>query len=224
MIHYHGTPISPRKELMKMSGRHFCVSFAHPQDIDVCLDIGQSVMLDNGAFSAFTKGKELDFNGFCNWCDQHLQHPHWAVIPDVIDGDESQQRELLKKWHYPKELSAPVWHLGLSIDWLLELTDNYEKVCFGSSGQYWKIGSDSWHRRMDEAFEALTSKRRFLPWIHGMRMLGQSDGKYPLASADSTNVARNFKDKNQDPDVMASRIDSMQPSRKWKKNPQIELI
>ena len=94
MIHYHGTPISPRSELMKMSGRHFCVSFAHPQDIEVCLDIGQSVMLDNGAFSAFTKGKELDFKGFCEWCDKYLQHPHWAVIPDVIDGTESQQPEL----------------------------------------------------------------------------------------------------------------------------------
>ena len=61
MIHYHGTPITPRTELYKMSGKHFCVSFYRPDDIDICLQIGQSVMLDNGAFSAFKKGEKLNF-------------------------------------------------------------------------------------------------------------------------------------------------------------------
>jgi len=32
-----------------------------------------------------------------------------------------------------------------------------------------------------------------LPWAHGMRMLGQGLERWPLSSADSTNVAVNHK-------------------------------
>lgn len=224
MIHYHGTPITPRGALLEMSGRHFCVSFADPRDLDDCLRIGQSVMLDNGAFSAFTQGKPMDIPGFHAWVDEHLAHPHWAVVPDVIDGAVEQQRDAMKGWPFPKELSAPVWHLGLDLDWLLELADNWPRICFGSSGQYWEIGSTTWCRRMDEAFEALTRSRRHLPWIHGMRMLAQSDGPWPLASADSTNVARNYKRNQEHPDAMAGRIDALQPIKRWKPNPQMELM
>lgn len=224
MIHYHGTPITPRKALLEMAGRHFCVSFARPDDLQDCLRIGQSLMLDNGAFTAYTQGRPMDVAGYIEWCDQHLAHPHWAVIPDVIDGDEDQQRVGIAGWPFPAELSAPVWHLGLSLDWLLELADNWQRICLGSSGQYWEIGSPSWTKRMDEAFDALASHRRHLPWIHGMRMLGQSDGPWPLASADSTNVARNYKRNQEQPDLMAARIDALQPSPKWAGSPQLQLV
>lgn len=224
MIHYHGTPITPKRSLLEMAGRHFCVSFARPDDLSDCLRIGQSVMLDNGAFTAFTKGKQFDRAAYINWVDEHLAHPHWAVVPDVIDGDVEQQRQGMKGWPFPKELSAPVWHLGLSIEWLLELAGEWPRIALGSSGQYWEVGSPSWARRMDEAFEALARTRRHLPWIHGMRMLSQSDGPWPLASADSTNVARNYKRNNEHPDQMAGRVDAMQPAAKWGGVKQMELV
>lgn len=224
MIHYHGTPITPKRMLLEMSGRHFCVSFARPDDLDDCLRIGQSLMLDNGAFTAFTQGKQLDLPGYLAWCEKHLAHPHWAVVPDVIDGDEDQQRAGIAAWPFPKELSAPVWHLGLSLDWLLELVDSWPRICLGSSGQYWEVGSPSWQRRMDEAFNALARRRQHLPWIHGMRMLSQADGPWPLASADSTNVARNYKRNHEHPDAMAGRIDSMQPTKRWAGSRQMELV
>jgi len=224
MIHYHGTPITPRSMLNEMVGRHFCVSFADPRDIDCVMEIGQSVMLDNGAFAAYTRDLELDELGFHAWVDEYIGHPHWAVIPDVIGGDVSEQREKIKRWPFPKDLSAPVWHLNLSIDWLLELADNYPKICFGSSGEFWQVGTVKWVQRMDEAFEALTKTRRHLPWIHGMRMLSQSDGKFPLASADSTNIARNHKSLRIHPEIMATRIDAAQPERRWKKSDQLDLL
>lgn len=43
---------------------------------------------------------------------------------------------------------------------------------------------------MGEAFEHL-ARRGALPWLHGLRMLGQVR-EWPLASADSTNVAQNY--------------------------------
>jgi hypothetical protein len=212
MIHYHGTPITPRREIEKMAGLCFCVSFARPENADWCFRNGQSVMWDNGAFSAFTRGIPFNRHGYILWLDGRLGHPHWAVVPDVIDGSVQDQRDMLKDWPYPKELSAPVWHLGLPIDYLLELADNWPRICFGSSAEYWQVSSDRWARRVDDAFEALSKRHRHLPWIHMLRGLSQSGKRWPFASADSTNVARNFKNpgRRKCPAEMARKIDEVQ--------------
>jgi hypothetical protein len=181
-------------------------------------------MMDNGAFTAYTKGKPMDKPGFYAWCEEYLVHPNWAVIPDVIGGSVEEQRKYMSDWPFPKELSAPVWHLNLSLEWLQELADTYGRVCLGSSGEFWQIGTRKWEQRMDQAFEMLTKTRRHLPWVHGMRMLGQSDGRWPLASADSSNIARHHAELNLSPEVMAQRIDAVQPQRKWKPSPQLSLI
>lgn len=215
MLHYHGTPLTPRAQLLHMAGRNFCVSHAEPRDLEVCLRIGQSVMLDNGAFSVKTRGATFDMSGFYDWVEPHLTHPHWAVVPDVIDGDVEEQRAMVKAWPYRKSLGLPVWHLGLPIAYLLELCDAWERVCFGSTAQYWQLGTEAWCRRMDEAFNALARTFGQLPWIHGLRMLGQSSGPWPLASADSVNVARNYKDANRCANCMAQRIDATNPPTHW---------
>ena len=225
MIHYHGTPLSPRTELYKMAGKHFCVPFSDGRDADTCLSIGQSIMFDNGAFSAFTKGKALDVPAYLDWLEPRLGHPHWAIIPDVIDGTAEQQRGTLKDWPYPPALSAPVWHMGLDIDYLLELCDTWPKVCFGSTAQYWQIGSSDWVRRCDQAFNALALRHRHLPWIHMLRGLSLSGDLWPFASADSVNVARNFKDSNTCPERMARNIDARQCPIRWKaREPQRGLL
>lgn len=224
MIHYHGTPISPRRYLEKMAGKHFCVSYAAPSDLATCLRIGQSVMLDNGAFSVKTRGAVFNVDGFYRWAEPRLAHPHWAVVPDVIDGSVEQQRGMLKTWPFRKEYGMPVWHLGLDISYLLELCDTWGRVCFGSSGDYWKIGSPRWTGRMDQAFNALVRTFGQLPWVHGLRMLGQAAGPWPLASADSVNVARNFKDGTTCADCMAMRIDAVNPPILWAERPEQEEL
>lgn len=214
MIHYHGTPLTPRSELMKMAGKHFCVSFAAPQDAEWCMAHGQSVMWDNGAFSAYTRGATFDPLAFAAWVEPRLGHPHWAVIPDVIDGGVDEHRAMVAAWPHPPALSAPVWHMGLPVDWLLELSDAFTRVCFGSSGRYWQVGSPAWERRADEAFNAL-ARRGPLPWVHMMRGLALAGDRWPFASADSVNVARNFKDARICPERMARRIDSIQCPAAW---------
>jgi hypothetical protein len=215
MIHYHGTPITPRSVLETLEGEHFCVSYAYPQDLKTCLKIGQSLMLDNGAFSCKTKGVAFDPDGFYKWLEPILGHPHWGVVPDVIDGSEDEQRKLVKTWPYPKSLGIPVWHLGLSLDYLCELVDDWGRVCLGSSGEYWSVGSKKWQLRMDETFNHLTLTFGVLPWTHGMRMLGQGTKRWPLSSADSTNVAINHKVRIPCARCMAKRIDAENPPVKW---------
>lgn len=224
MIHYHGTPITPRAQLERMAGRNFCVSYAAPNDLKTCLRIGQSVMLDNGAFSAKTRGLPFDIDGFYAWAEPVLCHPHWGVVPDVIDGTEEQQRDMVATWPFRREFGIPVWHLGLSIDYLLDLCDTWGRVCFGSAGAFWNIGSPAWCGRMDEAFNALVRTFGALPWVHGLRMLGQAEGPWPLASADSTNVAQNFKRDTGCAECKAAPIDATNPPSLWNPQPIQEPI
>lgn len=195
-IAYHGTPITPAAQLARMHGEHFCVSFWRPDNADVCEAIGASVMWDNGAFSAYTKGVEIDERALYEWLEPRLYHPHRAVVFDVIDRPDrlagvDVQRACVARWPFPKDMSWPVWHLDKPLDYLSELCDGgWSGVCLGSAGAYWEVGGMAWERRMDEVFDHL-SRRGRLPWLHGLRMLGQVRS-WPLASADSTNVAQNF--------------------------------
>ena len=219
MIHYHGTPLTPRAELYKMAGKHFCVSFAHPDDAKVCLQIGQSIMWDNGAFTVYTQGKKFDVNKYYNWLEERLAHPHWAVIPDVIGGGEAQQKQLLASWPFAVGLGAAVWHMHMSLDYLEFLADRFPKICFGSSGDYWEIGTSKWCGRADAAFNRL-AKNNHTPWVHMLRGLAQAGKRWPFASADSVNVARNYKDKKTCPEKMARRIDSVQSPIHWSMQPE----
>jgi hypothetical protein len=224
-IHYHGTPLSPRAELYKLAGRHFCVPFSDPRDADTCQAIGQSIMFDNGAFTTFTQGMAFDEEGFYRWVEPRLGHPHWAVVPDVIGGAVEQQREMTARWPFPRALGAPVWHLGLPLDYLLELVEHWPRVCFGSSGEYWQVGSDAWQRKCDEAFNALAKRHRYLPAIHMLRGLALAGDRWPFASLDSVNVARNFKDTDTCPERMARNIDARQCPVRWESRmQQLELI
>lgn len=224
-LHYHGTPLTPRSELLKMAGKHFCVSFANPGDADWCLAHGQSVMWDNGAFTFFTQKKPTDWSQFYAWVEPRLGHPHWAVVPDVIDGDIDDNLALIRQWPHDRAMSAAVWHMAEPIDHLLALTDmGFAKMCFGSSGTYWQVGSETWERRCDEAFNALES-RGLRPWVHMLRGLAMCGDRWPFASADSVNVARNFKDTPTCPERMARRIDAIQCPPKWKvRGQQMELF
>tara|TARA_R110000751_G_scaffold7624_1_gene30979 strand:- start:27 stop:737 length:711 start_codon:yes stop_codon:yes gene_type:complete len=218
VIHYHGTPITPRAKLYELAGKSFCVSFAHPRDADVAVQIGQQVMFDNGAFSAYTQGKIYESRAFMDWVEQYLSPPHWAVIPDCIGEDVKKNMDLLKTWRFPPHVSAPVWHLDLPIPYLLRLCDDWPRVCFGSSGEYWEVGSAKWAGRVNEAFNAITQSFGTLPWIHMMRGLDQSGRDWPFASADSCNVAVNHSEK---PDIraFADRIDSVQCPLTWVPKP-----
>lgn len=222
MIHYHGTPITPRAELLKLAGRSFCVRYGEHRDVEVCHQIGQSVMLDNGAYPAWTKGKPTDWRGFVKWAKPWLDYrTTWAVMPDVIDGTE-EDNDLLSAWLYNHDAEvwrrcAPVWHMHESIDRLKYLCQSHERVCLGSSGEYSKPGSASWTRRMEEAMNAVCGNGPAPTWLHMLRGLGLCGGPYPFASADSTNVARNHvrNRKTEDIKSMTDRIDATQCPARW---------
>jgi hypothetical protein len=225
-IHYHGTPITPTDLLLsEMAGAHFCVSFAAPQQVELCHRIGQSVMLDNGAFSVWKRGITPDWSGYYEWCDRWLDYPTtWAVIPDVIVGDEHDNDLLLRAWPF-RDRGAPVWHMHESIRRLEELIESYPRVCIGSSAEYATVLSLGWERRMDEAWRAISRRFKRTPNIHMLRGMQLVRGRrWPFASVDSTDVARNHSAKQNTPARLRNRWDCAQcPPRFICRGEQLEI-
>lgn len=225
MIHYHGTPITPRRILNDLAGRNFCISYAAPNDIEWCCDHGQALMLDNGAFSMWRAGKPTDWPGYYGWCEKWLdRHTFaWAVIPDVIGGSEDENDKLLTEWYVRMRdpRGAPVWHMHESLDRLKRLANGYPRICFGSSGEYATVGDSRWHRRAEEAWNALDSAGLVgRTWVHMLRGMALSSGPYPFQSCDSTDVARNHAGTStrprKDARRMVDRWDAIQPAPVWR--------
>lgn len=228
MIHYHGTPITPRTRLLELAGRSFCVSYADPRDVHVCHEIGENVLLDNGAFTFWRQGRPTDWDGFVNWARPWLDYKTtWAVMPDVIDGTEEENDQLIT-WLYAHakdvwEHSAPVWHMSESIDRFKRLCHAYDRVCIGSSGQYATVGDDRWHRRMEHAMNAVCRNGTPPTWLHMLRGLDLAGSHYPFASADSTNVAQNHA-RNGGPRKMVQEIDGRQCAARWHHVPELREL
>lgn len=196
MIHYHGLPMTPVLAMLRaMKGKHAMVSFERPEQLPEAAEICQSVALDNGAFSAWKQNKPYDFDGYYEWAGKWLKHPavDWAVIPDVIDGDEEANERLLCEWPHGKA-GVPVWHLHEGLERLQWLCKRWPRVALGSSGKYRDPGSTAWWARMAQAMRIATDDSGYpLTKLHGLRMLDPVLFSHlPLASADSCNVARNI--------------------------------
>lgn len=222
-IHYHGTPITPNRVLIEgMAGAHFCVSFAAPSQVKLCHQLGQSVMLDNGAFSVWKRGHEPDWDAYYAWCGEWLEYPTtWAVIPDVIVGDAEENNALLKQWPFGDQ-GAPVYHMHEPIPRLRALVNNYPRVCIGSSGEYAEVMSERWQRRMDEIWRYIGNRKT--PNIHMLRGLQLIRERWPFASVDSTDIARNHNRDGNTTAKMRARWDAGQcPPRFIDPGEQLEL-
>lgn len=201
MIKYHGTPFGGSKSEASeaLIGRHAFVSFAAPSHLDVALDVCQSIALDNGAFTAWKQGKVIVWEDYFKWAKSLMRHPRvdWAIIPDVIDGDEQDNHALIEKWHEffneDAHFGVPVWHMHESGEKLKFLASSYRRIAIGSSAEFSTVGSQPWHERMKWAMEQICDENgQPFTKIHMLRGLDPKVfSKYPFASADSTNAARN---------------------------------
>lgn len=204
MIHYHGTPCGATREDVArfLSGRHALIPWVRPEDIGTAAEVCQSFCVDNGAFSAWKSGKPItDWKDYYHWCKEWARHPafDWAIIPDVIDGSEKDNADLIQEWHrkmwHPVHVQGvPVWHMHESLERLQRLVEGpFRRVALGSSGDYATAGTEHWWRRMAEAMTVACDEHgRPKARLHGLRMLDPAIfHRLPLASADSTNAVRN---------------------------------
>lgn len=247
MIHYHGLPITPASAAISaVGGGHAFVSFRYPDQLGLVLEVCQSFAVDNGAFSAWKSGEPVtDWSRYYAWVADLHRYPNFdfAVIPDVIDGDEQANDDLLAEWPWRGTakggiVGAPVWHMHESIERLQRLANDWPRICIGSSGEFATVGDSRWWSRMADAMNSITDKQGIpVTKIHGLRMLNtEVFSRLPLASADSTNIAQNIgidskwrgtytpASKESKAKVMRERIEIVQALTFWDKQAiQMEL-
>lgn len=197
MIHYHGGPITPDTCAMRVwTGRHAFISFAHAGQLGLAASVCQSFALDNGAFTFWKQGHGTQWTDYYDFVSTWMNHPgfDWAVIPDVIDGTEAENDAMLDDWPMPRHLGAAVWHVNESLDRFERLAREWPRVCIGSSGEFDVARPEKFIKRAHEAISRIVDcNGQPTCKLHGLRMLNPKIfTQLPLASADSTNVARNI--------------------------------
>jgi hypothetical protein len=205
--------------------RHALILFAYPKQLDLISDVCSTFVLDNGAFTHWSKGGEVDVHAYADWVEEWRRHPafDWCLIPDKIDGDMDENDGMIEEWGLPKEVSVPVWHYHEDLRRLDDLSMEFPRIALGSSGIY-KPGQGDWWGRTLDAFEHIQDGTK----VHGLRMLNPNIfTQVPLSSADSSNIARNigegrWSDTGYTPvtklaraQVLADRIEAYQSPRSF---------
>lgn len=190
MIKYHGTPLTPIDVFTSaLQNKNCLLPFPRPDNQKLANDICDKIILDNGAFTMWTKQKKPNWDEFYRWVEKSRRE--FFFIPDVIGGSEEENDALLKD--NPFSDGVPVWHVAESLDRLERLCADYDYIAFGSSGEFQTLGTPQWHKRMDEAMRVVCDKDGFpLVKTHMLRCLDYKIFTlYPFHSGDSTNLARN---------------------------------
>lgn len=202
-IHYHGGPMWGGKECFNALYGNSCalVSFSRPEQLAKVIEIAKAVTLDNGAYPNWKNAKrknlivdwDLYWESYYEWVEAYINSIKWFIAPDVIEGTEEENDELLSKLpEHLKHKAVPVWHSVESIDRLVRLCEEWPRVAIGLCGPHETTMSKPAQDRLEEAFKAIYVDRKLKVKIHGLRMLdGRVLGKFPLESADSTNVSIN---------------------------------
>lgn len=101
---------------------------------------------------------------------------------------------LLLEWPHGKFFGVPVWHMNEPDERFVRLCNEYPRVAIGSCGEYdVKRPKEAIARLRDLIRHVVNDLGQPVAKLHGLRMLRpQIFTSIQLASADSTNVARNI--------------------------------
>ena len=150
-----------------------------------------NLMLDSGAFSAWTQGKQINLDEYCDYIKRNQEWIGSYVALDVINPDnpaaaaEASFQNLLHM-HKRGLRPIPVFHAGESFDYLLRMLDlGCDYIGLAATSLTARGNIDPWYR---DAWSHLTEQSG-LPIIKA-HALGEtrkiSLSLFPWASADST--------------------------------------
>ena len=200
MIKYHGTPLTPNEVFNKaLLGKNCLIPYPNPRNLGRAIEICDKVIIDNGAFTLWRRGGSLDWGKYYEWLQPFKKDIVFYFIPDVIDGTEEENDDLIKDYFKRKESKGvPIWHVNESMKRLKRLMQDFDYIAFGSAGEYAELGTKKWHARMDEAMRVVCDENGIPKVkIHMLRCLDpRIFTKYPFYSGDSTNLAQNHASYN----------------------------
>lgn len=131
--------LTDREKEARTSVQHYLESYhyIHKQSmVDRIRKDGKQVFLDSGAFSAFTKGVEVDIKGYCQYIKRNediVEKVDGILCASVLDGIGDP----LKTWQNQQQMESlgvrplPCFHYGEDeryLEWYLE---RYEYITLG---------------------------------------------------------------------------------------------
>ena len=153
----YGLPLNPLSALDQLAGASFCVSYGTREKLNGQVDdairlVGedQILLVDNGAFGMHKQGDdardEAYLEDYERWAQAILDRcpQAIAVIPDIIEGAESENRgahHARRCWTTSARCRSGTCTKASTPLYLCESPFNY--VGFGSSGEFWKVGTGS---------------------------------------------------------------------------------
>lgn len=157
------------------------------------------IMLDSGAFSAWTRGEKLDLGEYISFIRRYENELDTYINLDVIPGKRGV-RPTTREVDYAAEASLenyqemvraglrpiPVFHYGENRKWLEKLLEaGAEYICLGGTVG---VKTPTKRRFLDECFTVLTNTRgEPLVKVHGLGVTeAQFVARYPWHSVDST--------------------------------------
>ena len=128
-----------------------------------------SLLLDSGAFTAWTKGKEVDVDAYGRFVAQNSQHFAAAINVDVIIPESPEKAAELGFANYIKlaEMDAwtmPVFHVGESLKWLDAMMESSDYIGLSATSMRGN-GAEVWYTAMH--YYASDEKGRPYARFHG---------------------------------------------------------
>jgi len=153
--------------------------------------MGSRVFLDSGAFSAFTKGVEVDIRGYCDYIKRNLdiiENVDGALCASVLDGIGDP----LKTWQNQMAMEQmgvrplPCFHYGEDERYLEWYIKNYDYITLGGMVPISTPQLFHWLDRIWDKYLTDGSGRPRLK-VHGFGLTTQTlMERYPWYSVDSS--------------------------------------
>jgi hypothetical protein len=145
-----------------------------------------SVFLDSGAFSAFTLGRKIDLDAYCEYVRKHTAAFHAYAVLDVI-GDIRGTIANYERMRAKDLQPVPVFHVDRE---KLDLLETYLKDC-----RYVALGGMAASRPTREELQGKldpcwrTIQRYWPVKVHGLGVMAQwALERYPFYSVDSSSA------------------------------------
>lgn len=115
----------------------YLMSYAYKNDeqVALCGKYDVDLVVDSGAFTVSTKGKQVDHDAYLDWLVGHAGHITFALSLDVI-GDHRASRvnhETALERIGDTVHMVPAWHLGSPLEELDRMCRAHSLVCIGGA-------------------------------------------------------------------------------------------
>ena len=124
---------TPAEQAGRDSVKHVLESYhyVHKQKfVDKIRNDGCKIFLDSGAFSAFTKGVEIDITGYCDYIKKNADIIEIASVMDGI-GDPQKTYDNQMEMERQGTRPLPCFHYGEDERYLEWYIENYDHITLG---------------------------------------------------------------------------------------------